>query len=348
MNYYSLDRIIAQKANYNILVGMRANGKSYSVKRECVKEAFLGMGDLIYLRRYDLELKEEDVKDYFRDCPTSEITGGQFNFIDVYRGRIYLANIDEDLNVKRDRCIGRTAALSRAGKLKSVIQRGQYKNIIYEEFCTNEGFLRNEPSILQQFVATCFGVQYTGRVYLIGNTVSKYNPYFYQWNLKNLQKMKPGDLDLYLFKDGDDTIKIAVEFCAAVESKNTMFFGNDKANITTGVWETQAQPQVPDDFGGFKVRYRVMIEHEDFKFMLKVIQNKARELLLLCVPAEEETARRIVSDQITGDPYRTTRLLPLTNGDGLVIDLIKRGKLVYANNMTGTDFKAVLKSGCIL
>lgn len=348
-DFYSLDRIMGCKATYNILLGQRANGKSYAVKKECVKEAFLGMGDLIYLRRYhNLELKEDDVRDYFRDCPVKEITADQFNFIDVYRGRIYLANIDEEGNVERGRSIGRTAGLSRAGKLKSVIQRGQYKNIIFEEFCTDEGYIRNEPKVLQQLVATVFGVQYSGRIFMIGNTISRYNPYFYTWQLKSIMGMKPGDLDRYLFKSEDGEVSIAVEFCSCITTKNNMFFGNDSKNITTGVWETNEQPAIPEDFGKFSVKYKIKIMYQEFSFMLKLIENEQKEKLILCAATEKEEAKRIITDKPSGDPMTTTRLIPLTKGDRLMLELIKRGKMVFATNLVGTDFKNILKSAALI
>ena len=345
MEYYTLDRILPYKTTYNILLGQRSNGKSFSVKRECVKEAFLGLGDLIYLRRWHLELKQDDVTDYFADCQVEEITGGEYQTIDVYRSRIYLAKRGEGDKIERGRCIGRTADLAGATHLKSVIKRGQYKNIIFEEFCTDGGYLRNEPNILMQFVATVFGVQYTGRVWLIGNTVSRYNPYMYCWSLKSVSKMKPGDIDVYKFQDGNSEVSIAVEFCSSLNVDNSMFFGDAKANIITGVWETQSQPQVPDTFGRFKVVYNMEIQHQDFRFILKVIQNDEKERLLLCVNAnEKETCRRKVSDRIDGDPMTTTKLLPLTRGDRLVAQLIRRGKMVYANNLVGTDFQSILKN----
>ena len=348
MKYYSLENIIKCKATFNILLGQRSNGKSYAVKKECVKEAFLGMGDLIYLRRWHLELKQDDVIDYFRDCPVSEITGWQYNFIDVFRSRIYLSNISEAGEVTRGKCIGRTADLAGASHLKSVIQRGQYKNVIYEEFCTDSGYLRNEPNALMQLIATIFGVQHTGRVYLIGNTVSRYNPYFYTWSLKSCKDMKPGDIDLYRFQDGDSEVSIAVEFCSSLNVDNGMFFGESKANITTGVWETREQPAVPESFGKFKVVYNMEVEHEDFRFMLKVIRNKARELLILVTQAgEKESAKRKVTDKIGGDPMCTTKLIPLTRGDKIILQLIKRGKMVYANNLVGTDFQSILKNVAI-
>ena len=348
MNYYTLDRILPYKCTYNILLGQRSNGKSYAVKKEVVKEAFLGMGDLIYLRRWHLELKQDDVTDYFADCPVKEITGGEYDCIEVYRSRIYLGKRGEDGKVTRGRSIGRTADLAGATHLKSVIQRGQYKNIIYEEFCTDSGFLRNEPNTLMQFVATVFGVQYTGRVWLIGNTVSRYNPYFFTWSLKSLAKMEPGDIDIYRYQDGPGEVTIAVEFCSGLNVDNGMFIGDAKANITTGVWETQSQPQIPENFGKFSVVYATEIEHQDFRFILKVIQNKEKERLLLCVNAgEKESCKRKVSDRIDGDPMHTTKLLPLTKGDKLTLQLIRRGKLVYANNLVGTDFNAILKNVAI-
>lgn len=345
--YYNINRILPQKAVFNILLGQRSNGKSYSVKMECVKEAFLGMGNLIYLRRWDLELKQDDIQDYFKDCPVADITGGKYNFIEVYRKRIYLAHITEEEAV-RGPCIGRAASLSSAEHLKSVIQRGEYKNIIYEEFCTNSGYIRNEPNALMQFVATCFGAQHTGRVWLIGNTVSRYNPYFYTWQLRNIQKMVPGDLDIYEFTTEDgNKIKLAVEFCSTMKMSNKMYFGDSAAQITTGVWETESQQGIPEDFGSFKVAYQVFLQQEQFSFLLKVIENKKQERLLLVAPADPEdkdkTARKIL-DKVSGDPMATDRLVPLTAGDNVMILLFKLGKVVFANNLTGSDFKSILKT----
>lgn len=345
--YYSLDRILATKSTINILLGQRANGKSYAVKREAVKEAFLGMGNLIYLRRYQMELKQSDVAAYFWDCPVKEITGGKYDEIRLYQGRIYLVNSGEDEAIKKGQEIGRTAALVGATHLKSVIERGKYRNIIYEEFCTDSGYLPSEPDKLQQFTATVFGVQNVGRVYLIGNTVSRVNPYFSAWGLVNLRKMQPGDLDLYQFTNEDgSTVTLAVEFCSSINVPSGMFFGNVAKNITTGVWETEAQPQIPKEFEPFKVLYKVGLKHTDFYFSLKVLKNKLGEFLLLCAPSDpeefEKTIRRI-SDLIDGRYMTSKKLLPLTGGDRLALDLYQRGKLVFANNLTGADFKAIMK-----
>ena len=347
-DYYTIDRILAQHATYNILLGQRANGKSYAVKRECVKEAYLGMGQLIYLRRWRMDLRENDVIDYFFDCPVAEITEGAYNKVDVYRKRIYLANMDQDGKIIRGPEIGRTADLSGAEHLKSIIKRGEYKNVIYEEFCTNEGYLPNEPNRLMQLIATIFGHENTGRVWLIGNTVSRVNPYFFTWQLKSVQKMNPGDLDLYKYIDGDSEITLAVEFCSTMHVENNMFFGENARNITTGVWETRSYPGIPEDFGPFHVAYMVYWEYKDYGFMLKIIENKKNEVILLVAMEDQDSTKkdyvaRWVSDRVDGAPLHTSKLINLTRGDIVVNELIKRGKIVYANNLTGSDFQAILK-----
>lgn len=348
MDYYRLTRILGLKAIFNLLIGQRSNGKSFSVKEECTKEAFLGLGKFIYLRRWDLELKQDDMQDYFLDCPVSEITGGQYNYIECYRKRFYLANIDSDGKIDRGPIVGRAASLSSAEHLKSVIQRGEYKNVIFEEFCTDSGYLRNEPNKLMHFVATVFGTKNTGRVWMIGNTISRYNPYFYTWQLRNIQKMAPGDLDLYEFTtDEGNKIRVAVEFCSTMKNSNTMYFGDSAAQITTGVWETESQPSIPEDFGKFSVIYSIFMQQENFFFLLKIIKNAADEMLLLVAPAEEndreKTARKI-SDVVSGDPMATETLVPLTPGDKLTLHLFHLGKIVYANNLTGSDFKSIIRS----
>lgn len=347
MTYYSIDNIASKKCQLNLLLGQRSNGKSYAVKERVVKKAFLGLGKHIYLRRWGVEIKQQDVTDYYADVPVKKITDGQYDTIDVYRGRIYLANTNEDGSITRGLCIGRTAALASSGHLKSVIQRGEYSDIIYEEFCTKEGFLPSEPDKLQQFIATVFGVQHTGQVWLIGNTVSRINPYFFTWGLRSIKDLQPGQIDVYNLKQEDGSVvNIAVEFCSSINVPSNMFFGEARKNITTGVWETEQEPQIPEDFGKFKVLYRLLYEHDNFLFLLKIIENKKRERLILCAPTEEKPKDpvRTVSNKVSGDPLVTDKLLPLTGGDMLLLDLFKKGKMVFANNLTGADFKAIVNT----
>ena len=51
--YYSLEKILSEDSTYNIIIGQRSNGKTYSVIDECLN-TFLEKGiPSVYVRRYD-------------------------------------------------------------------------------------------------------------------------------------------------------------------------------------------------------------------------------------------------------------------------------------------------------
>ena len=91
----------------------------------------------------------------------------------------------------------------------------------------------------------------------------------------------------------------------------------------------------------------MLYEYTDYLFLLKILENKKRECLVYVVPAQEQDKgkyKRIVSDQLSGNPYHTDKLIAITAGDQLLLDLMKRGKICYSSNLTGTDFNSILKT----
>ena len=87
--FYTLDNILSHNAQYNILLGMRSNGKSYAVKEHVLKKAYAHKGNFIYMRRYKDYIKGKDVESYFRDMPISKITRNEYEGVTVYRGTIF-------------------------------------------------------------------------------------------------------------------------------------------------------------------------------------------------------------------------------------------------------------------
>ena len=62
IKYYSLENILKHNAQYNILLGMRSNGKSYAVKYHVLQKAYNHKGNFIYMRRYKDYIKGKDVE----------------------------------------------------------------------------------------------------------------------------------------------------------------------------------------------------------------------------------------------------------------------------------------------
>ena len=99
--YYRLDKILSCKAQYNILLGQRSNGKSYAVKEFCLYDYFKNDNKFILIRRFDDEIKENIIGSYFDDIPIEKISNNEYQGIIYYRKGFYLAKVTEDGELKR-------------------------------------------------------------------------------------------------------------------------------------------------------------------------------------------------------------------------------------------------------
>ena len=89
-NYYNIENLLATKAQYLMLLGQRANGKSYQVKKTVLEDAYHDKGKFVYLRRFRADLKQAYVTSYFDDMPIRKITNGEYDSVRAINGNIYL------------------------------------------------------------------------------------------------------------------------------------------------------------------------------------------------------------------------------------------------------------------
>lgn len=76
---------------------------------------------------------------------------------------------------------------------------------------------------------------------MVANTISRVCPYFQQWSLQNIPKMKEGQIDRYRIDETD----IAVEMSPSRKEKSKMFFGQAAKSIQGGQWESSVFPDLP-------------------------------------------------------------------------------------------------------
>lgn len=346
--YYRLDRIKKIDAEYNILLGERSNGKSYAVKENALIESWNDGELFIYLRRWQLETKANIVESYFTDAPVTAITSGKCNCISVYRNECFFANMDESGAITRVKKCGRVMYLSGAEHYKSM-SFPNFSNIIFEEFLTNGGYLYNETKLLFDVVSTV-ARRRSIKVWLIGNTISRLCPYFSEWDLRNIPKQQQGTIEVYEHHTDqmDDNgqpiiIKIAVEFCENSGNNSKMFFGNSQKMITSGAWETHPQPHLPKKYGEYKKLYSILLEHNNFAYIIDVLKDEHLLLYVYPFTYKGKRPRRVISEKFTSDPLITPHLTELCKGDTIINELIARGKICYSDNLTGSEFLSILK-----
>lgn len=346
--YYTTERIEKVKAQYNILLGERSNGKSYAVKYLCLYNAYKQGNEFIYLRRWQLETKASSVEYYFKDAPVSAITDGKYDTIIVNRGKIYMCRFDVETNTYENKMlVGHVMYLSGETHFKS-FSYPKVADMIFEEFVTRDGYLPNECDKLMSLVSTV-ARRRSIRVWLIGNTISRLNPYFSEWGLRGVPYQKQGTIEVYTFNtsqiDDDGTpisIKIAVEFCENSGNNSKMFFGKSSEMITTGAWETKEYPHLEHSRSEYELLYAVKISHMDICVGVELLR-KDNKYVAHVYPSPKKNINREISERFSLSPLVTTDFKIITKGDKILFDLLKRNKIAFSDNLTGSDFSAILK-----
>ena len=330
---------LSKECDYLILLSNRNTGKSYSTKEYILKSAYEKNEEFIYLRRMKEDTKDIDVNDYFPDINIGKLTKGEYDCINVFRKRIYFAKIEDDKIVNKKR-IGYVFDLFSMENKKSLM----YPNvatIVYEEFVTEKYYLNNEPDILMNFVSSIFRDR-KGFVILIGNKISRFNPYYTDWNLNNAPKQATDSIDTYL----KDETTIKVWNIKPREEKSGMFFGNSSKNIDGDTYKVVEQNKLDDDIANFDELYQIVVSVQNIKYLMKLLQHKqnSERLVWYVTPKTTEIRKgtRVVTDVFSSDMLVTKGFIPLNQVEKNIFDLIRKDKICYVNNMVGTEFKQAL------
>lgn len=341
--YYDISEMLKTKAEYMMLLGQRSNGKSYQVKKTVLEDFYYNGTKFIYLRRWKADIKQKEVSTYFDDIPISKFTNREYNSVKAMNGFIYLCKIEDGVIVEKLE-MGRYCALNEYERYKSQVFMN-YKNIVYEEFITDSIYLNDEPKLLQQFVSTVARLEKI-RVFLIGNTLTRVCPYFHEWCLENVLKQKQGTIEIYTYHMEDNVeVKIAVEYCANTNNKNTMFFGQAARQIVTGEWDVKEVPKLPKQLYEYEKIYEVMVVYQAFKFVLELlVESKEGGIIVFVYPyTDKRKIQRIITDEFSDKPYVSKKLDIDKKPELLMLKALRMDKVCYSDNLTGSDFSKVIE-----
>lgn len=366
-NFYDITNLRSTHAQYLMLLGQRANGKSYQVKnkcciadawdyingiltttRYCKKGEERRTGKFIYLRRWQADIKAKGVEEYFDDSKKfiKELTNGMYEGVTAYNGSLYLYTINEDGHKVKSEEIGRYHDLNELERWKSRAFV-DFTNIVYEEFITNGVYLDDEPAMLQQYVSTIARLDEI-TVYLVGNTLSRVCPYFKEWCLEGVLKQKQGTIDLYHYhvkdEDGKDSIiNIAVEYCANAKVENKMFFGQSAKQIISGEWDTKDCPKLPRKQSEYEKVYEVLVVYQSFKFVIELLVEpfKGGKICFVYPFTGKRKFNRILTDEFSDSPYKTAHLDTSRIAEAYINECFRQNKVCYSDNLTGSDFRTV-------
>ena len=166
--------------------------------------------------------------------------------ITFYSGCFYLTSYDEETGeTKRDQepcgyAFSLTAYEHDKGQSTPTVT-----TIIFDEFLTRKMYLPDEFVILMNVISTIIRVEAKCTIYLLGNTVNKYSPYFDEMGISKIKNMKPGDIDIYEY--GNSGLRLAAEYADSDKDgkPSDVYFAFDNPKlqmITSGAWEIAIYP----------------------------------------------------------------------------------------------------------
>lgn len=280
MKYYSSSNIDKKNATYNVIFGERSNGKTYALLLKAIKNYVKCKKQFAYVRRWKEDVTGRRASQLFaghiENDEISKATGGEFTGIHYISGKFYLCTYDDNKKaVYGDTdIIGFAFALSDVEHNKST-SYPNIDNIIFDEFLTNRLYLQDEFVLFMNTVSTIVRRRTDVKIYMLGNTVNKFCPYFKEMGLNNIPNMKQGSIEVYAY--GDSTLTVAVEYCKAsqpskAEAHKYFAFDNPKLSmITGGSWELAMYPHLMTKYKPKDILLTYFIDFNDNLYQCEII-----------------------------------------------------------------------------
>lgn len=188
--FYSLNEILKINADYNIIFGERSNGKTFAALEYVLKKYVETGEQSAYIRRWREDLRGKRAESLFSGhCSNgliSKLTCEKYNDIVFKSSKWYLSNIDD--NGKRtvdEKPFCFAFCLSEQEHDKST-SFPNITTIIFDEFLTRRYYLPDEFMLFMNVLSTIIRQRDNVKIFMLGNTVNKYCPYFSEMGLKNV------------------------------------------------------------------------------------------------------------------------------------------------------------------
>lgn len=280
VKFYSLKNILAKNAQYNIVFGERSNGKTYACLKLSLENYFKFGKQFALIRRWAEDFKGKRGATMFdglvANDEVSKLSNGEWTGVYYYSGRWYLSKTDEDGNFfKSGEPIGYAFSLTNMEHDKST----SYPNIttiIFDEFLTRDSYQSDEFITFMNIVSTIVRQRDDVRIFMLGNTVNKFCPYFNEMGLKHIAKMKQGEIDVYTY--GNSNLRVAVEYAGTSNSNrgkpSDLYFAFDNPKlemIKSGAWEIDIYPHKPRRYNPNNILFTYFIIFDGVTLQCEII-----------------------------------------------------------------------------
>ena len=335
-----------------------------------------------YVRRHEKELKLSNVEKYFDDKIEfiKDLTNNDADSITVLSDGIYFSKEELDNGKMKKvpilKC-GDYFSLSCAEQYKS-LQYPKITRLILEEVFTNGRYLPNEVDSLLSIISTIKRSRTDFTCFLISNTVSRVNPYTQGLSLRGMLKQKPGTIDFYKLYKGtfdeegnEEYYYIATEYLKdadnEIDKRELLGNRNRLTSISSNSWDELHQYVHCTNklICQYFTEEKAVFEWNNDRFMATIctvpynieqmidgykndeeVTPDERSFPVLYVERKTSMIKektRTYTNLARVNPYVSLRFRRMFAIDEVIQDIISKGHIIYADNLTGNEFNQILK-----
>ena len=340
VKYYSLNKILKNKSQYNVIFGERSNGKTYACLKYALDKFFKNGEEFVYLRRWTDDVKTKRMQTLF--TPFKEYLEKRNGKV-IFKGGVFYF---VDLETQEETVMAYALSISEVEHMKS----SSYENVttvIFDEFLTRRVYLVHEFVSFMNVLSTIIRKRENVQIFMLGNTVNRYCPYFSEMGLKNVEHMKQGTIDVYRYSSG---MTVSVEYCSNVNKgkKGSSYFAFDNPDlkmITDGKWELGIYPHVSWNLYSENIFYTFVISFNNKLYQGDIFNDD----IGIYIYIHEKTS--VIKDDtivfsLESKPNKLYNVSVFAGGNkvlNLIKNLFLNNKVFYQDNSVGDAINNYLK-----
>lgn len=349
--YYNISHLLKDypDCQYYIAFGERSNGKTYSALDLALRNYFSKGEHFAYIRRFGEDVRKKNLLELFSshvlNNRIAELSGSTYNSVDYTVGQFVPIKVNDDTG-KIERApepMGFAFDLNSTDHHKSV-SYPRVTTIIFDEFLSRKGYLTNEFVLFMNTLSTLIRDRKNVKIFMIGNTVNKYCPYFKEMGLTHIKEQKPGTIDLYTY--GESNLSVVVEYCDPMAKKggkdSDIYFAFDNPQlkmITGGSWEIAIYPHLEKKYRPKDVIYNAFLIFDEQLLHLELIITENDYFMFVhpkTTPIKLENKDIIYTDKPNVQwNYRVGLSNQRDQLSMFIMRLISENRVFYADNETG-------------
>lgn len=354
LRYYDISHLLKDypESQYYMAFGERSNGKTYSALSYTL-ERYAKYGEqFAYIRRFGEDVKKKNLGTLFsahvENGLVSKLTGSKFSHVDYGSNKFSLVNWTEDIKgnqvLERDsQPCGYAFDLNAMEHHKST-SYPKVTTVIFDEFLSRQGYLTNEFVLFMNTLSTIIRDRSNVKIFMIGNTVNKYCPYFTEMGLTHVKDQKPGTIDVYTY--ADTGLSVVVEYCDPMSKRggkqSDIYFAFDNPQlkmITTGAWEIAIYPHLTEKYRPKDVIVNFFVQFDDVTLHCEIVATDVSYFIFVHPKTTpiQDAENDIVYTNVPSQKwnYRTGLTKQSDKLSAFIMSLVNQNRVFYSDNETG-------------